>query len=523
MEYITKIRLIYSKEDEALKEYIKRFFEFIGIMACEYMIDCEDKFSALMQLKKIPYDETVTDIALNKICHIISDWNNNKYEEYHLQIKPILFTRGWKKQVESKIEYREKILDEIINRIWGEDKLNLKNIQKLRKLYVSSTENRDLFLILYGISIAYENEKLYKKMVAEDKASVVGNIAEAKSKEEEEFINFMCASPVLNPYTSFIEDKFNELSTAYNSLYNEYKKLVLSKEIPPSAYCEFALLNIQRKLYDILKLYEKSIDIVNNNTEIKVSLDTADIIPFNEFIPYIYQFINKYRTFDSAKYLLISLNVGIYAICKGLKEIGIRCQEKKYYSKAVEMLALFQKEENEYVKNLELALSFDPESQTCKNRIATHFAQKADYLTAEFKLIFELGDGTNCYFNKYCDFIKMKSSLLNFELLWKIALKTNREYTMNDMTEKMAIITNYKFNVIWLLSLYADEELEEFYFKLIKPVQINCAKLTKRLIRTSVIERDLIGEVIFALAAKPIAIDEDLIRKHKKVKAPNKT
>lgn len=360
-------------------------------------------------------------------------------------------------------------------------------------------------------------------MVAEDKASVVGNIAEAKSKEEEEFINFMCASPVLNPYTSFIEDKFNELSTAYNSLYNEYKKLVLSKEIPPSAYCEFALLNIQRKLYDILKLYEKSIDIVNNNTEIKVSLDTADIIPFNEFIPYIYQFINKYRTFDSAKYLLISLNVGIYAMCKGLKEIGIRCQEKKYYSKAVEMLALFQKEENEYVKNLELALSFDPESQTCKNRIATHFAQKADYPTAEFKLIFEYGDGTNCYFNKYCDFIKMKSSLLNFELLWKIALKTNREYSMDAMIEKMAIITNYKFNVIWFLSLYADEELEEFYFKLIKPVQINCAKLTKRLVRTSLIEREQIGNLIYMLAAKPIAIDEDLIRKHKKVKVPNKT
>ena len=100
MEYITKIRIIYSKEDEALKEYIKRFFEFIGIMVCDYMIDYED--ATLMQFKKIPYDETVTDIALNKICHFISDFNNNKFEEFHLQIKPILFTRGWKKRLNLK-------------------------------------------------------------------------------------------------------------------------------------------------------------------------------------------------------------------------------------------------------------------------------------------------------------------------------------------------------------------------------------------------------------------------------------
>ena len=522
MEYITKIRIIYSKEDEALKEYIKRFFEFIGIMVCDYMIDYED--ATLMQFKKIPYDETVTDIALNKICHFISDFNNSKFEEFHLQIKPILFTRGWKKKAESKIEYRERILDELINMIWQNDKLNLENIQKLRKLFVSSAENRDLFLILYGISIAYENENLYKKMLAEDNASGFGNIIGKKSKEEEEFINFILARPVLNPYTSFVEDKFNELSTAYNSLNNEYKKLILSKEIPPSPYCEFALLNIQRKLYDILKLYEKSIDIVNNFTEIKVSLDTTDIIPFNEFIPYIYHFITKYRTFDSAKYLLISLNVGTYAMCEGLKAIGIRSKEKKYYSKAVEKLALLQEDENKLMKNLELAHSFDPLNQNYINKIATQLAHNGIYNEAERKIIFEYGDGTNCYFDKYCDFIKMKSSLLNFELLWKIALKTNREYSMKAFAERMAIITINKINVYWILPIYADEELEDFYLKLIIPFRINYAKLTKQCLKTTILERQAIGEQIFRLASKGIAIDKDLLHsKQKKVKEPNKT
>lgn len=457
---VTKIRIIYTGEDEILKEYVKCFFEFIGVMVCEYKLEKSERVAS--DLKEIPYDGSVVNIALGSIVPYVQKYKGHSNLEFY-------YTRFDDKNDDAKTQAREKLLDELISKIWEKDSINLPVIQRIRKLFVSAEENRDLFYILYGEQIVGEINILFDELAKE-----------------------AAIKPFFNDY---IQNKFNELLFVFQVLSNENKEGKLSL----SPYGEFAIINIQEHLKHILSLFESQIRAAERWGE-KLKIDNSMITSLYDLRNMIISFIHKYPQFISAKYLAISLDCGTLDICAYLIQEGQRFREKKYYSKAA-LISALEKEQNSYsqdkvIEDYELACEYDPLGVDARLQLADYIIKNAK--REETYSFFDDGNHTISSFEYYDREEVIKASRI---LLPIVSFFENNG--TNDLLVRKRLIDIYG-RVLFLkryvnirristgivncmvdtvlatrlsifLQVFELEEVEKLIYNIINPFILNCA------------------------------------------------
>lgn len=173
MKNITKIRIFYSPDYKAEKEYLVAFFKYIGLLIDEvetntplsfYNIykDCEKRndpdgidiflnFEYPYSLHEFEYDQN----------HINKD--NRFFFYFKIRQKKCAFYDSVQFSLDldtieskDKKQFRIYSLDCLINNIWQNDEENYKAIKQLRNEFVNEKENSDLFYILYAFECLKE-------------------------------------------------------------------------------------------------------------------------------------------------------------------------------------------------------------------------------------------------------------------------------------------------------------------------------------------------------------------------------
>lgn len=453
MNYVTKIRIIYTGEDEILKEYVKCFFEFIGVMVCEYRIN----FGT--DIFKIPYDTSVINIALNDVSNVNS----------------------------SKIKLREQILEDVINKIFRDDYFTCQTLQQIRSLYVSSTENKDLYLCFFTKDICCKTNEVVQRQ---------------KAKDNDEFYMGEKYNPIDVPLNAYIIKVFNELI-------NAYVKLAKLKEIFSCPYKEFAMLNIQKHLNEFLQIF------INNGYHTSVlsrHFDTTKIINSSILIEQVKQFLQRYSSFIGAYYLAIEVyynnRIDPTKLCEKLKMEGAKRQERKFYAKAIKYQTLIQERNDinssriipEYKKVYEL----EPLNFNERYKVAYITARDGRLKDAESILDIRLMD----MYAKYNNPLFLIGLLQLFDLSFRISLLSIHEYSARGRAAGLFNICSKIDSLNFFLSLFDSEEIKDMYSSVINP----CATTFFKEIKPSVDCTSLEGQ--------KKAIESRIFQSHS---IPNKT
>lgn len=154
-----KIRIIYPTNYAAEKEYIKTFFEFIGIAVIEQRVLSNNEWYEY--LNKLN-DEDGVDIILNYFpsekekndsrIFLYLDLNRASFRE---SAEPILRSESVCIDITDSNEFaidkrktRIAVLDFLIETIWKNDKKTILYLNTLRKQYVPDNEDKDFFYFL---------------------------------------------------------------------------------------------------------------------------------------------------------------------------------------------------------------------------------------------------------------------------------------------------------------------------------------------------------------------------------------
>lgn len=202
MQNITKMRIIYSAEFNAEKEYLKTFFDYIGILVHDEKILNSQLLDVWYKHLKTNNDLDGVDIVLN--YYTADDvptplYNKRIYLYFDIEKKicdisnkplsnPNVLLDDKNMNI-SKKELRSKALDLLIDEIWQYDKKNedsIKNkdtIKLIKECYIPKNEDSDLFYILQAIySCIYVNESYvinsYNKQL--EKNGSINDIIEPK-------------------------------------------------------------------------------------------------------------------------------------------------------------------------------------------------------------------------------------------------------------------------------------------------------------------------------------------------------
>ena len=305
MADITKMRIIHTKEDDAIALYLKEFFEYIGIFVYDEVVgDNEENYNSLNKkwikhLKQLNDDDGV-DIVIN--CPLQDNYrlygrNDNRT---YLFLKEGCI-RATKEQSELinvmrvfdenalnlKNVQRNMILTELINNIWQEDDDNRMNINYIKECYVPFGEAEDMFLLLQ-----FDN---LRKNIFEGALSVFVN----KKLEFEETI------------------KFDE--TIFEKLIRMKQLLARKLMWENNRYLKYAMLNTM-KILTIMLFYLKTDDkirascymkFLNRNVEFDRNMLRDETFELGELIDL---FDEKVEDIYSIKVLLLYLD-----ICKLLR------------------------------------------------------------------------------------------------------------------------------------------------------------------------------------------------------------
>lgn len=160
MKQITKMRIIHTLETSPEAEYLKTFFEYIGIMVHDEIVQNE---YAIYQHLNLANDDGGVDIVLNFSPEVLSRTHRipipnrfyvyyssnkkqcalaNSIDDYRILREMEPYTLPQKKEI------RIEVLGLLIDMIWETDEENRVEIQKIKDYYVSKDEDRDLFYIL---------------------------------------------------------------------------------------------------------------------------------------------------------------------------------------------------------------------------------------------------------------------------------------------------------------------------------------------------------------------------------------
>lgn len=458
---VTKIRIIYTGEDESLKEYLKCFFEFIGVMVCEYRVNCvEDTY-------RMPYDESVVNIALNDVSNMIE--KRNYYARQKLNA--ISVNSKLRSDInDSKIKIREKILEAVVNKIWKNDSNTCKTLQQIRELYVSSDENKDLYLSLFAKDMCYETNKM---------------VQEQKVKDNDEYHKIgEKYNPIDVPFNAYMSKIFNELI-------NTYVKLGELKEVFSCPYKEFVMLNVQKHLNELLSVF---VGEHNISSLLARYFDVTKITKSSVLIEQVKQFLKKCPSIG-AYYLAIELyyknRINTTELCQKLRMEGNKYQERKFYVKAIEYQTLFQKKANtdisriipEYKKVYEL----EPSSFSARYKAAYVAAKDGRFKEAESILDMNLMGA----YIKYNNPLFLIGLLQVFGLMLKIGINSVCEYTAQACASHLYDICTKIDSPAFFLNLFDREETCEMYLEVIKPCSKTFYKEIKPLVSCTALKQQL--------------------------------
>ena len=263
--HITKMRIIHTAEYNAEAEYIKTFFEFIGILVYDEIIyNKEDWYESLNKHN----DYEGVDIVLNYYGseNYYTPYYENRFylhfclEEYICKVQDEYLNDYFASNNDSKRNTRINVLNELINNIWKNDEESKQSILQIREYYVPQEEDNDLFYNLQAIyctdtllNLSYikQDDEIKKKQIKE---------CEKKGLQLNEFYN----KYVLN-ITSY-------LSEYIPKMFFELWRIICSLKENDNPYIIYTTINAYKQLlilYSHLYKYEfpKILDIIEYNNQ----------------------------------------------------------------------------------------------------------------------------------------------------------------------------------------------------------------------------------------------------------------
>ena len=146
MKNINKMLIIHTEEYNAEAEYIKTFFEFIGILVYDEVIYSNDDIYTHLEKEN---DIEGVDIVLNHYANMNSSnyyYHNRLYLYFDLNKhicyvdnEPLFYDIDSNNQ--SKRDNRINALNELINSIWKDDEESKQAILQIREQYVPQNED----------------------------------------------------------------------------------------------------------------------------------------------------------------------------------------------------------------------------------------------------------------------------------------------------------------------------------------------------------------------------------------------
>ena len=469
MKNITKMRIIHTEEYNAEAEYLKTFFEFIGILVYDEVIYSND--TIYTHLKK-ENDKEGVDIVLNYYSkeYSINYLQNRLYLYFDLQENickleneplesPFLNDTS---NNPSRKDTRINALNNLINEIWKDDEENLQAILKIKELYVSKTEDNDLFYILQAI---YCTNQLFSldfikiaNMQEEKEAKDKGKPTPSCTKYcfnislDDDYIKKMffelwriiCnLKDSDNPYITYTTiNAYKLLLILYSYLYNRHK-YDLPKLIEYN--------NQKIELKDISFLYNLTKDLLHQHywftkayfmlIELNEMVDEPDD---NIFMHLINESkTKKFPAYYSSIYHQYGLKQIYYATINLIEE---NYSYKKYINKGNVML-----DEALQIDQLNFRILYDQ---------AFFLVPDRKFESAKYKLAnVQYYIGNKKIDDMIFNFNTMQNNILVLEtyiLLFKIALNTNQEYSMRNFVG-MALRTTIYIESSPLINVIADE------------------------------------------------------------------
>lgn len=444
------MRIIHSVDSNAEKEYIKTFFNYVGLLVYDETIFKDDYREWSEHLKKVNDNDGV-DVVLNyygedyysydsnriylyfdikkKICKISTSPLSSQKDLYLVQTLNDLLNDGNTNVF--KRNTRIKALDLLINEIWKGDVINRISIKKIRECYVPDNEDRDLFYVLQAIdcykivfnSIALNDENISTKNISLSKY-VIKMIDELWKMD-----TLLKAN--INPYV--IYTKINNSSLLlylYNKLNdidkNLYKEPIFKLDSYDNLYNK--TLEFQAKYPWFIGAYFKLIwfkknDLYKNDDVINELLYFSKESLFPAYFSEIYNLIGK----------------KVYTLCN---EISCFKEASKWFKKTLQIDPL----------NLD--------ANYCFARINT----LEGYLIAGDNIIRRILYIRNMY-EHHLD-IDTNHTFLSFDevlfaltaKVWlaKIALSSNKEYSMKSLVTN-AYLDAEEFEEAKIISMVADK------------------------------------------------------------------
>ena len=152
MKNVIKVRIIYDSAHVAEKEYLRKFFQFIGCLVFEQYIDL-----GIKKLCSLASDEVLIALNFYREKRLYALWMERQFYLYFdlndgfvcLSKEKPLPSQYWnQKEENSKRDIRRKALEILIEAIWEGDEVNKKAIKDILECYIPKDGDDDLFLAL---------------------------------------------------------------------------------------------------------------------------------------------------------------------------------------------------------------------------------------------------------------------------------------------------------------------------------------------------------------------------------------
>lgn len=447
MQNITKMRIIHSVFKTPEVEYIKCFFNSIGLLISDEMTEEYNDCSKKLEKKN---DSDGIDIVINYFGDDYNPNNNNRLylyidiESKICEIYKYPITREEYSEIKtlnSKKETRRELLNILINEIWKNDENNLNAIQYIKDCYISQTEDNDLFYIIQAINCI--NDVFSSYIISTQR-----NYIEKKNKEE-------IQAAKKNNRDAYLEnndfDLYVFLFDYEIEIFRKLWKMILSlnsnldNDLDSNIHIAYTRIYFE-KLF--LELYSKLAYMDKKNLWTHLN-DDKDYTIRNIYtlIEESYQILEVYPKFDGIGFLLFDLilmtNRPLDNIYNYLRTKSKRTCEPKYYSQiyyktgnVLEELA-YTKKAKEFYKYI---LEFDAQCYEARFRLSNlmFYERESSYLSKS-----NLSTIPNNFLNAvysernpdydHFSFATFKDILYNFQskiMLAKIAMNEYDEFSM---------------------------------------------------------------------------------------------
>lgn len=377
MQNITKMRIIHSVFKTPEVEYIKCFFNSIGLLISDEMIEKNNDSTKKLEKNN---DSDGIDIVIN---YFGDDYNPNNNNRLYLYIDienkickiyqyPITKEEYFKiKILNSKKETRRELLNILINEIWKNDKNNLDAIQYIKDCYISQTEDNDLFYIIQAINCI--NDVFSSYIISSQR-----NRIEKENKKEIE-------AAKKNNRVAYLENNDFDLHVfLFNYEIEIFRKLWemilslnnnLDNSLDNNIHIAYTRIYFE-KLF--LELYSKLSDMDKKNLWAYLNNDKDYIIRnIDTLIEESNQWLEAYLEFDGIGFLLFDLilmtNRPLDKIYNYLRVKSKLTCEPKYYSQIYYKIANILEEQADTEKAKEFykyILEFDPQCYEAQFRLS---------------------------------------------------------------------------------------------------------------------------------------------------------